>query len=195
MQAETARASNKPSSSTSSSSSTTSSETKHHHHVVAEEKKHHIPVETPQDKLEDKVIEENHLPETTSAKHEEIRKKVTEELKKKKDNNPIELAPLYFTFAEDEFSVVDMEPFLIAVEYALQGKIILIEGHTDNVGKDDYNVQLSIKRVKKIRELMLAMGVPDDHISIVGYGEEVSKHDNKTTEGRQKNRRVDFKAY
>ena len=148
-----------------------------------------------EEKLEDKVLKENHLPAPTSAKHEQIRKKVSEHLKNKKDNEPIELAPLYFTFAQDEFSVVDMEPFLIAVEYALQGKIILIEGHTDNTGKDDYNVQLSIKRVQKIRELMQSMGVPDDHISVVGYGEEVSKHDNKTTEGRQLNRRVDFKAF
>jgi outer membrane protein OmpA-like peptidoglycan-associated protein len=148
-----------------------------------------------EEKLEDKVLKENHLPAPTSAKHEQIRKKVSEHLKNKKDNEPLELAPLYFTFAQDEFSVVDMEPFLIAVEYALQGKIILIEGHTDNTGKNDYNVQLSIKRVQKIRELMQSMGVPDDHISVVGYGEEVSKHDNKTTEGRQLNRRVDFKAF
>jgi len=148
-----------------------------------------------EEKLEDKVLKENHLPAPTSAKHEQIRKKVSEHLKNKKDNEPIELAPLYFTFAQDEFSVVDMEPFLVAVEYALQGKIILIEGHTDNTGKNDYNVQLSIKRVQKIRELMQSMGVPDDHISVVGYGEEVSKHDNKTNEGRQLNRRVDFKAF
>jgi outer membrane protein OmpA-like peptidoglycan-associated protein len=88
-----------------------------------------------------------------------------------------------------------MEPFLIAVEYALQGKTILIEGHTDSKGNDTYNMQLSIKRVQKIRELMHDMGVPDEHISVVGYGEEISTHDNKTEEGRQNNRRVDFKAF
>jgi len=162
---------------------------------VVAEKKQPSPEEIKEEKLEDKVLKENHLPTPTSAKHEQIRKKVSEHLKNKKDNEPIELAPLYFTFAQDEFSVVDMEPFLVAVEYALQGKIILIEGHTDNMGKDDYNVQLSIKRVQKIRELMQSMGVPDDHISVVGYGEEVSKHDNKTAQGRQLNRRVDFKAF
>lgn len=144
---------------------------------------------------EDEVLKENHLPVPTSEKHEQIRKQVAENIKKKTDNEPIELAPLYFTFDEDEFAVVDMEPFLIAVEYALQGKTILIEGHTDSKGNDSYNMQLSIKRVNKIRELMLGMGVPDEHISIVGYGEEVSSHDNSTEEGRQNNRRVDFKAF
>lgn len=144
---------------------------------------------------EDDVLAENNLPKPTSEKHEQIRKQVQEHLKTKKDNEPIELAPLYFTFAEDEFSVVDMEPFLIAVEYALQGRIILIEGHTDSKGDANYNNQLSIKRVQKIRQLMIDMGVSDDHISIVGYGEGAPKHENSSESSRQLNRRVDFKAF
>ena len=144
---------------------------------------------------EDEVLAENNLPPTTSANHERIRKEVEQHLKSKKDNEPIELAPLYFTFAEDEFSVVDMEPFLVAVEYALQGRIVLIEGHTDSDGNANYNNQLSIKRVQKIRQLMLEMGVSDDRISIVGYGEGAPKHDNTTNENKQKNRRVDFKVF
>jgi outer membrane protein OmpA-like peptidoglycan-associated protein len=146
-------------------------------------------------KVEDEVLVHNHLPKPTSQKHEEIRKKVSETLKNKKDNEPIELAPLYFNFDQDEFSVVDMDPFLVAVEFALQGRAILIEGHTDNGGNDSYNVSLSIKRVQKIRQLMHEMGVPDERISVVGYGEELAKHDNASVDGRQLNRRVDFKAF
>lgn len=144
---------------------------------------------------EDDVLRLNHLPAPSSAKHEEIRRLVSNTLKNKKDTEPIELEPLYFTFDEDEFSVVDMDPFLIAVEFALQGKHILIEGHTDSKGQDDYNVKLSIKRVEKIRQLMKDMGVSDDLISVVGYGEEVNDHADKSEQGRQKNRRVDFKAF
>ncbi|UII32005.1 OmpA family protein [Fulvivirga ulvae] len=144
---------------------------------------------------EDQVLERNNIPKPTSAKHEEIRKKVERSLQNHKDGEPIELDPLYFIFDDAEFSVVDMEPFLVAVEYALQGRMILIEGHTDSHGRDEYNVKLSIQRVEKIRELMHDMGVPDDRISVVGYGEEKSEHDNTTVEGRQKNRRVDFKVF
>jgi outer membrane protein OmpA-like peptidoglycan-associated protein len=144
---------------------------------------------------EDKVLEKNHLPAPTSKQHEIIREIVANHLKDKKDNDPIELAPLFFNYDEDEFSVVDMNPFLIAVEYALQGRTILIEGHTDSNGADHYNVKLSIKRVQKIRELMHDMGVPDERISVIGYGEEVAQHDNSTAQGRQMNRRVDFKAF
>lgn len=144
---------------------------------------------------EDKVLKENLLPVPTSEKHEEIRNRVAENLKNKKDNEPIELSPLYFNFNEDEFSVVDMEPFLIAVEYALQGKHILIEGHTDSQGADTYNVQLSIKRVQKIRQLMHDMGVPDDQISVVGYGEEHAVSAEIKKVDHQLDRRVDFKAF
>lgn len=144
---------------------------------------------------EDEVLKLNHLPTPTSEKHEEIRRLVSNTLNKKTDGEPIILEPLYFTFDKDEFSIVDMDPFLIAVEFALQGKHVLIEGHTDHQGADDYNVQLSIKRVEKIRQLMLDMGVSDDHISVVGYGEEVTDHADKSTDGRQQNRRVDFTVF
>ena len=144
---------------------------------------------------EDEVLVKNHLPRATSRKQEEIREQVKQKLEKHVEGDPIELAPLYFNFDQDEFSVVDMDPFLVAVEYALQGRIILISGHTDSFGNDSYNVQLSIKRVEKIRKLMHDMGVPDDRISVVGYGEEIAKHDNSSKEGRQLNRRVDFTAF
>ena len=144
---------------------------------------------------EDAVLEKNNLPKPTSVQHEQVRKLVGDKLASKKDIFPLNLPPLYFTFDEDEFSMVDMEPFLIAAEYALQGRTVLIEGHTDSHGQDTYNVKLSIKRVQKIRQLMLDMGVPDDRISVVGYGEELNKANNKTDEARQLNRRVDFTIF
>lgn len=144
---------------------------------------------------EDRAIAKNNLPTVSAEKHEQICQIVAENLKNKKPNEPIELAPLYFTFNKNEIVGVDMDGLLMAVEYALQGRIILIEGHTDNLGEMDYNVKLSIKRVQKIRSLMHDMGVSDDQISIMGYGEEIAQHNNETSKGRQLNRRVDFKAF
>ncbi len=147
-------------------------------------------------KKEDIVLEKNHLPKPTSEKHEQIRRMVGEKIASKKDIFPLTLDPLYFNFDQDEFSIVDMEPFIIAAEYALQGRTVLIEGHTDSQGQDTYNVRLSIKRVQKIRQLMLDMGVPDDRISVVGYGEEHTKvKDNASEGGRQLNRKVDFTVF
>ena len=153
------------------------------------------PQEVQKIQKEDKAIAKNNLPAVSFEKHEQICKTVAENLKNKKANEPIELAPLYFTFNGNDISGVDMDGLLMAVEYALQGRIILIEGHTDNLGEMDYNVKLSIKRVQKIRSLMHDMGVSDEQISIMGYGEEIAQHNNNTSQGRQLNRRVDFKAF
>jgi outer membrane protein OmpA-like peptidoglycan-associated protein len=145
---------------------------------------------------EDNVLAQNKLPVPTSQKHEDIRSRVEEDLRKNPLNEPRPLSPLYFQFNQDEFSVVDMDPFLIAVEYALQGRHVLVEGHTDNRGQDDFNVKLSVKRVQRIRQLMLDMGVPDDHISIIGYGEEhVKDGKNKNEDIHQNDRRVDFTVF
>lgn len=149
------------------------------------DEKHHI---------EDDVLKKNKLPEPTSEKHEQIRKNIAKHLANFDNETPLKLEPLYFVVNQDEFAFVDMDPFLIAVEYALQGKHILIEGHTDATGQSDHNVQLSIKRVERIRQLMLDMGVSDDHISVVGYGEEHS--DTETEEiDTQLDRRVDFTVF
>jgi outer membrane protein OmpA-like peptidoglycan-associated protein len=158
--------------------------------VVAEEKLEQL------HKSEDEILAKNKLPVPTSKKHEDLRTKVAEDLKKNPTNEARPLAPLYFQFNQDEFSVVDMEPFLIAVEYALQGRHVLIEGHTDSRGQDDFNVKLSVKRVQRIRQLMLDMGVPDENISIVGYGEEHVKAKQTKNEGEHQNaRRVDFTVF
>ena len=145
--------------------------------------------------IEDEVLNNYNLPPPTSEEHEIIRQNVTDHLQNKEDNEPLKLKPLFFISGQNEFSVVDMEPFLVAVEYALQGRTILIEGHTDSVGKDKDNVSLSMQRVERVRELMQQMGVPDDRISVIGYGEELSEHDNDTEDGRERNRRVDFTVF
>lgn len=144
--------------------------------------------------MEDIVLMENNLPEPSSAQHEKVRKEVEKHLKNFDKEKPLKLEPLYFITGQDEFAFVDMEPFLVAVEYALQGKHILIEGHTDHVGNFEDNVALSIKRVERIRDLMIQMGVHDDHISVVGYGEEHSSGD-QSADKKQEDRRVDFTVF
>jgi outer membrane protein OmpA-like peptidoglycan-associated protein len=144
---------------------------------------------------EDEVLAENKLPLPNSSKQAEVRKKVADKLASKTNVYPLTLDPLFFEFNQDEFSVVDMEPFLMAAEYALQGRTVLIEGHTDSRGQDDFNLKLSIKRVQKIRQLMLDMGVPDERISVVGYGEELSNKKTTNESVHQNFRRVDFTVF
>ena len=70
--------------------------------------------------------------------------------------------------------------------------IVEVQGHTDNVGKRDYNIDLSERRAQAVRTYLIGKGVPATRLSAHGYGPDVPIADNKTKEGRAKNRRVEF---
>lgn len=65
-----------------------------------------------------------------------------------------------------------------------------IQGHTDNVGSEEYNLQLGEKRAEMVRRYLSQKGVPLHRISVISYGESEPVADNKTREGRSANRRV-----
>lgn len=67
-----------------------------------------------------------------------------------------------------------------------------IQGHTDNVGKYSYNVDLSDRRAHAVRAYMINKGVPAARLTARGFGPDMPIADNKTKEGRAKNRRVEF---
>lgn len=67
-----------------------------------------------------------------------------------------------------------------------------IEGHTDNVGSDDYNMTLSQKRADAVKKYLVDQGVASDRIVAEGFGESNPLTTNETPEGRAKNRRVNF---
>ena len=72
-------------------------------------------------------------------------------------------------------------------------KEIIIEGHTDSIGSEVYNLKLSKKRAKAVANFLIQNGVPEEKIKIIGYGEKKPIASNKTEIGRAKNRRVEIK--
>ncbi|HOP28939.1 MAG TPA: OmpA family protein [Spirochaetota bacterium] len=68
---------------------------------------------------------------------------------------------------------------------------IIVEGHTDNVGKRSYNYSLSEKRAKKVSEYLKSK-LGHDKFSYRGFGQDQPLTDNTTAEGRSKNRRVEI---
>jgi OmpA-OmpF porin, OOP family len=68
---------------------------------------------------------------------------------------------------------------------------VVIEGHTDSMGGDDYNMGLSQQRANSVREALLSKGIGSERISAVGKGEAVPVASNDTMAGRQQNRRVE----
>src|SRR5690606_29601451 len=69
---------------------------------------------------------------------------------------------------------------------------VLIEGHTDTSGSDDYNYSLSERRAKSVRDFLTANGVSGSRLTTKWYGETQPKYDNATADGRVKNRRVEL---
>ncbi|MBQ8386323.1 MAG: OmpA family protein [Paludibacteraceae bacterium] len=70
--------------------------------------------------------------------------------------------------------------------------LVEVQGHTDNVGKYDYNVDLSERRAQAVRTYLINQGVPAERLTAHGYGPDKPIADNKTKAGRAKNRRVEF---
>jgi len=66
-----------------------------------------------------------------------------------------------------------------------------IEGHTDNVGSDDYNQGLSQRRADSVRSFLMQQGISPERISAAGMGEQRPVADNESEGGRQQNRRVE----
>lgn len=69
---------------------------------------------------------------------------------------------------------------------------LLVDGHTDNVGKAAYNLKLSQNRAGAVKKYLVDKGVEADRITPKGYGMTKPVASNKTPAGRQKNRRVEF---
>lgn len=69
-----------------------------------------------------------------------------------------------------------------------------IGGHTDSRGADSYNLKLSKSRAKSVVNYLIEQGIPSDKLTYKGYGETDPVASNDTEEGRQENRRVEFKV-
>ena len=70
---------------------------------------------------------------------------------------------------------------------------ILVAGHTDSTGSDEYNMKLSQQRADSVKNALVQRGVASQRISAVGYGEGQPVGDNNTEFGRQQNRRVEVR--
>ena len=71
---------------------------------------------------------------------------------------------------------------------------IEISGHTDNVGAEDYNQKLSQERAQSVADYLIGKGIESTRLKAIGYGEGRPIAFNGDEEGRQTNRRVEFKV-
>lgn len=69
---------------------------------------------------------------------------------------------------------------------------MVVEGHTDSQGGDAYNQDLSQRRAQTVRDYLVTRGVASDRVTAQGFGSSRSIADNKSSEGRANNRRVEI---
>jgi len=73
-------------------------------------------------------------------------------------------------------------------------EVIIAVGHTDSVGSDVYNQKLAVKRAESVKAYLVSKGIEKNRIYTEGKGEKQPVADNKTSEGRAKNRRVEIEV-
>lgn len=69
---------------------------------------------------------------------------------------------------------------------------ILVEGHTDSAGPDEYNMNLSKQRAESVTTYLISKGIANGRFTTKWYGEAQPKADNATSEGKAQNRRVEL---
>ena len=109
----------------------------------------------------------------------------------------IQLDNIFFEFNKSEllpqsFTELDKLWKIMNDNITLQIEII---GHTDNSGDEVNNLRLSEARAKSVADYLISEGINKERIKIKGYGSSQPIAENKSEEGRMKNRRVEFKIF
>ena len=73
-------------------------------------------------------------------------------------------------------------------------EVVIAVGHTDSVGSDAYNQKLSVRRSEAVKAYLVSKGIEKNRVYTEGKGEKQPVADNKTSEGRAKNRRVEIEV-
>ncbi len=105
-----------------------------------------------------------------------------------------QLTGAHFRFDSAELNL-DADTILNEVALRMQenpGLSLTVGGHTDSVGEEDYNVDLSERRAQAVVDYLVAQGVDSSMLEAVGFGSSMPVASNDTAEGRAANRRVVF---
>jgi len=111
-----------------------------------------------------------------------------------KIGSTVHLNNLFFVTGKSEINDWSYPELLRLIDLLKEHETMEIEiaGHTDNVGSDKVNNKLSLERANAVKAYIISKGIDEKRLTAKGYGKTKPYVSNKTTEGRKKNRRVDF---
>jgi len=104
------------------------------------------------------------------------------------------LSNVLFRFDSTDLAEAAQQPLdrLAAFLRQYPDQRVSIEGHTDSVGPDAYNRELSRRRAQSVADAMVARGIGSTRMTTIGFGETQPVASNETQAGRRQNRRVEF---
>jgi OOP family OmpA-OmpF porin len=73
-------------------------------------------------------------------------------------------------------------------------EVVIAIGHADSIGSDAYNQRLSVRRAESVKAYLVSKGIEPNRVYTEGKGEKQPVADNKTSDGRAKNRRVEIEV-
>ncbi|SIR03956.1 outer membrane protein OmpA [Pseudacidovorax sp. RU35E] len=117
---------------------------------------------------------------------------------------PPAVAASKVTFAADAFFDFDKSVLkpegraklddLVSKIKGINLEVIIAVGHTDSIGTDAYNQRLSVRRAEAVKAYLVSKGIERNRVYTEGKGEKQPVADNRTKEGRAKNRRVEIEV-
>jgi len=107
-------------------------------------------------------------------------------------NNSFTLNNIYFDFGKWNISTVATRELDIIKPMIENAQSVTIVGHTDAIGSEAFNQELSVKRAQEVRRFLEKKGIKKGFMKVTGMGEKEPVASNKTEAGRAKNRRCEF---
>jgi outer membrane protein OmpA-like peptidoglycan-associated protein len=98
-------------------------------------------------------------------------------------------------FNFDQYSLTERSKYIlknVTEKLETQKDTVLLNGHTDNKGRESYNIDLGLSRSNSVKSFLLEQGVNKEQLEAHSFGEKFPIDDNTTQEGQHHNRRVDI---
>ena len=105
----------------------------------------------------------------------------------------IRINNLFFEYGSDKLTPLSNTELLRVATLLLESqRKVKLTGHTDNIGGEAYNLELSKKRASSVKQAFIELNVPEELLEVDGAGESMPVASNDTEQGRKKNRRVEL---
>jgi outer membrane protein OmpA-like peptidoglycan-associated protein len=137
----------------------------------------------------DKIVKEEIVDTLSNKDNQNEKGKESFNLRTNKNNSLNSMETLLFSPNSSQIKSAKFTDLIKELKADTKSKII-IDGYTDGDASDKYNLELSKKRANAVKSYLISKGIDKSRIIINAYGEQKPIADNKTIEGKAKNRRV-----